>query len=85
VDSGAGGHLEWNLYSSRVYPGFPGGSDNEGSCAMQETWLRSLGREAPLEKGVAPTPVFLPGEFHGQGSLVATVHGVTKSHKDVAE
>ena len=52
---------------------------------MQETWLRSLGREAPLEKGVAPTPVFLPGEFHGQGSLVATVHGVTKSHKDVAE
>ena len=26
-----------------------------------------------------PTPVFLPGEFHGQRSLQATVHGVAKS------
>ena len=25
------------------------------------------------------TPVFLPGEFHGQRSLAATVHGVAKS------
>ena len=26
-----------------------------------------------------PTPLFLPGEFHGQRSLVAKIHGVTKS------
>ena len=26
-----------------------------------------------------PTPVFLPGKFHGQRSMAATVHGVTKS------
>ena len=26
-----------------------------------------------------PTPVFLPGEFHGQRSLAGTVHGITKS------
>ena len=26
-----------------------------------------------------PTPVFLPGEFHGQGSLAAAGHGVLKS------
>ena len=26
-----------------------------------------------------PTPVFLPGESHGQRSLVGTVHEVTKS------
>ena len=26
-----------------------------------------------------PTPVFLPGKFHGQGSLVGYSHGVTKS------
>ena len=26
-----------------------------------------------------PTPVFLPGKFHGQRSLVATVHGVAES------
>ena len=40
--------------------------------AMQETCVQSLGWEDPLEKGmVLPTPVFLPGEFHGQRSLVA--------------
>jgi len=38
---------------------------------MQETQVRSVGQEDPLEKGdLLPTPVFLPGEFHGQRSLV---------------
>ena len=36
---------------------------------MQETWVQSLGQEDPLEKGMGPTPVFLPGEFCGQRSL----------------
>ena len=31
--------------------------------AMQETWVRSLGREDPPEEGRATTPLFLPGEF----------------------
>ena len=30
--------------------------------AMQETWVRSLGWEDPLEKARQPIPVFLPGE-----------------------
>ena len=30
--------------------------------AMQETWVRSLGQEDPLEEVWQPTPVFLPGE-----------------------
>ena len=38
--------------------------------AIQETWVQSLGQEHPLEKEMAPTPVFLLGEFHGQRSLV---------------
>ena len=38
--------------------------------AMQETWLRSLGREDPQRREWQPTPVFLPGEFHGQKSLM---------------
>ena len=38
--------------------------------AVQETWVQSLDQEDPLEKGMATTPVFLPGEFHGQRSLV---------------
>ena len=33
-------------------------------------WVRSLGQEDPLEEGWLPTPVFLPGESHGQRSLV---------------
>ena len=37
--------------------------------AKQETWVRSLGWEDPLEKGMAPTLILLPGEFHGQRSL----------------
>ena len=28
------------------------------------------GSEGPLEKEMQPTPVFLPGEFHGQRSLL---------------
>ena len=38
--------------------------------AMQETWVRSLDQEDPLEKEWQPTLLFLPGEFHGQRSLV---------------
>ena len=37
---------------------------------LQETGVRSLGGEDPLEKEVATQAVFLPGrEFHGQWSL----------------
>jgi len=38
--------------------------------AMQETWVPSLGQEDPLERKWQPTPVFLPGEFCEQRSLV---------------
>ena len=40
--------------------------------AMQETQeiqVRSLVRKDPLEKEMATTPVFLPGQIHGQRSL----------------
>ena len=37
---------------------------------IQETWVWSLGWEDPLEKEWLPTPVFLPGEFHGPRSWV---------------
>ena len=36
---------------------------------MQETQIQSLGWEDALEKKWLPTPLFLPGEFHGQRSL----------------
>ena len=37
---------------------------------MQETQVQSLGREDPCRREWQPTPVFLPGEFKGQRSLV---------------
>ena len=45
--------------------------------AMWETPVRFLGWEEPLEKGMAtPTPVFLPGEFHGQRSLASYIQSM---------
>jgi len=39
--------------------------------AMQETWVRSLGWEDPLEKEMAThSRIFLPRKFHGWRSLV---------------
>ena len=38
--------------------------------AVQETQVRSLGWEEPLERKWLPSPVFMPGESHGQRSLV---------------
>ena len=37
---------------------------------MQEKRVQSLGWEDPLEEEMATHPVFLPGESHGQKSLV---------------
>ena len=36
---------------------------------MQETWIRALGQEDALEKGIATHSSILDGEFHGQRSL----------------
>ena len=38
--------------------------------AMQETWVQSRVGKIRWRREWQPTPVFLPGEFHGQGSLV---------------
>ena len=52
--------------------GFLGGSEVENPPAMQqlqETQVRSLGGEDPQEEDRQPTPVFFPGESHGQRTL----------------
>ena len=48
--------------------------------AMQETWVQSLLWEDPLEKEMQTTPLLLPGESHGQKSLVGCS---PKGHKDL--
>ena len=47
---------------------------------MQETQVPSLGREDPPENPMdrIPTPAFLPGESHGQRSLVGYSPGGRK-------
>ena len=40
------------------------------SAGEYETCVRSLGGEEPQERTWQPTPVFLPGESHGQKSLM---------------
>ena len=48
--------------------------------AMQETQIGSLGLEDPWRREWLSTPVFLPGEFHGQRSLAG--YG-PRGHKDL--
>jgi len=50
--------------------GFPGGTLEKNLPANNAGDARDAGRKDPLEKKCQPTPVFLPGEFHGQRSLV---------------
>ena len=59
-----------------LFEGFPGGRSHR-KCRF-DPWLRKI----PWRRKWQPTLVFLPGESHGQGSLVGyTVHGVAKSWK----
>ena len=45
-------------------------SDGKNLPAMQEMRIQSLGWEDPWRRKWQPTPVFLPGESQGWGSLV---------------
>ena len=49
--------------------GHPGASAVKNPPPMSGMQIRSLGWEDPLEEEKAPTPVFLPGDSHGQRSL----------------
>ena len=40
-----------------------------------DPWVKKI----PWRRACQPTPVFLPGESHGQGAWWATVHRVAKS------
>ena len=46
--------------------------------AMQETWVRFLGQQDPLEKGMAIPPIFLLGESYTDGPWPATIHGLQR-------
>ena len=49
--------------NSMVFPGSARGKEPTFQCRRHKKW------EDPLSEGWQLTPVFLPGEFHGQRSL----------------
>ena len=54
--------------------------------AMWETWVRSLGREDPLEKGTASHSSILVWRIPmDRGAWWAAVHGVTKSRTQLSD
>ena len=58
---------------------FPGGSDSkESACNARDLGL-TLGREDPLEKGMATHSSILAWTSMDRGAWQATVHGVAKS------
>ena len=53
------------------HDGFPGGSDSkEFACNIADPGSIPGSGRSPWRGEWQPTPVFLPGEFHGQSSLV---------------
>ena len=59
----------------------PGRFQSMGSWRVREDWATSLSLFTFLHwrRKWQPTPVFLPGESQGWGSLMAAVYGVTQS------
>ena len=61
---------------------FPSGaSDKEFTCQCGKCKRQSFNpwvRKIPWRRKWQPTPVFLPGESHGQRTRRTTVHGVTE-------
>ena len=75
IEKGSGLYIFWNAQLvGCVKKSFPGGSRSKEStcqCRRQHKcgfnlWVGKI----PWRKKWQPTPVFLPGEFHGQRSLV---------------
>ena len=58
------------MYFDIIHSGFPGGSVVKNLPAVQETGFDSWVRKIPWRRKWQPTPGFLPGESHGQRSLV---------------
>ena len=54
--------------------------------AMQETWIQSLGREDPLEEGIATYSSILAWRIPmDRGAWLATVRAATKSRTQLSD
>ena len=62
-------HTFTHVYTYVCIYGFPGGTNGKDRLPrqeMQEMQIQSLGEKIPWRRKWYPTPVFLPGKFHGQ-------------------
>ena len=57
------------IYTYSKYMGFPGSSDGKKRLQCRRSKLNHCVTKIPWRKPWQPTPVFLPGEFHGQRTL----------------
>ena len=79
-------HLSFHIFCLQGWY-FPGGSDDKESACLQcgrprfNLWFR----KTLWRREWQPTSVFLPGEFHGQKSLWAKVHGLGKSQTRLSD
>ena len=66
----------------RGLPQWLSGKESACSAELQETQVQSWVGKIPWRRTWQPTPVFLPGEFHGQRSLAGLlggIHGIAES------
>ena len=64
-------HPPLTSFTASLLHCFPGGSHgNETACYYRRPGFRPWVGKIPWRKEWLPTPVFLPGEFRGQRSLV---------------
>jgi len=77
------------IISTTTFWGFPGGAGGKEPAFQCRRCKRhgfdpSVGK-IPWRKAWPPTPVFLPGEFHGQRSLVGCSPWGTKSWTQLSD
>ena len=58
---------------------FPGSVLKKSACQCRRRGFHPWVQKTPWRRKWQPTPVFLPGESHGQRSLAGYSHKVTKS------
>ena len=79
-------HAKMKFTETVRWLGFPGGSDSkESACNCWRSGFNPWVRKITWRREWQDTPVFLPGESHGQRSLAGyIVHGVAKSQTRLA-
>ena len=71
--------LLWTIVDHWGFPRWLTGKESACQCRRNgryrlDPWVRKI----PWSRQWQPSPVFLPGESHGQKNLVATVHRVAE-------